>query len=182
MLIKKKRCNRLWTIKLLTMQSKFINLCFISKKLIHVTYKVQPRFGNLIFKQKIDSCEKKFYLRFKLFKKIFKAVPKNNSWTHSPQQSCVDNNCLFQSINSYKVAETIIVLRLTFLLKRVFPVRNRKSEHRHWILHIWIRLGTKFQLKLTVFIFWIKFAQKGFFPSKTEKVKATIEFCIFELV
>ena len=109
-------------------------------------------------------------------------MPKNNPWTHSPQQSCVDNSCLFQSINSHKVAETIIVLRLTFLLKRVFPVWNRKSEHRHWILHIWIRLGTKFQLKLTVFIFWIKFAQKGFFPSKTEKVNTTIEFCLYELV
>ena len=28
--------NRLWTIKLLTIWSKFINLCFISKRLIHV--------------------------------------------------------------------------------------------------------------------------------------------------
>ena len=42
--------------------------------------------------------------------------------------------------------------------------------------------GTKFKLKLTILIFWTKFAQKGYFQSKTEKVNVTIEFCIFELV
>ena len=41
--------NRLWATKPLTTQSKFINLCFVSKRFIHVTYKVQSRFGNLIF-------------------------------------------------------------------------------------------------------------------------------------
>ena len=41
---------------------------------------------------------------------------------------------------------------------------------RHWILHIRISLGTKFQLKLTNLIFWTKFAQKGCFRSKTEKL------------
>ena len=30
-------------------------------------------------------------------------------------------------------------------------------------------------------IFWIKFAQKGYFWSKIEKVDITNEFCIFEL-
>ena len=42
--------------------------------------------------------------------------------------------------------------------------------------------GTKFQLKVTILIFWTKFAQRGCFWSKTEKMKSTIEFCIFELV
>ena len=32
------------------------------------------------------------------------------------------------------------------------------------------------------FIFWIKFAPKACFQSKTEKVKIVIEFCIFKLV
>ena len=31
-------------------------------------------------------------------------------------------------------------------------------------------LGTKFQLKLTILIFWNKFIQKGYFRSKTEKI------------
>ena len=43
-------------------------------------------------------------------------------------------------------------------------------------------MGTKFQLKLAILIFWNKFAQKGCFCSKTEKVNITIEFYIFELV
>ena len=42
--------------------------------------------------------------------------------------------------------------------------------HRHWILHIRVRLGTKFQFKLTTSNFWNKFAQKGYFWLKTEKV------------
>ena len=36
--------------------------------------------------------------------------------------------------------------------------------------------------KLTIFIFWIKFAQKGYFQSKTIKVKIILESCILELV
>ena len=45
--------------------------------------------------------------------------------------------------------------------KTVFLVKNRKSEHRHWIPNIPIGLGTKFQLQLTILIFWAKFAKKG---------------------
>ena len=64
----------------------------------------------------------------------------------------------------------------------MFLVWNRKNEQRHWILYIWISLGTKFQLKLTILIFWTKFAHKKCFWSKREKVNSPIEFCIFELV
>ena len=56
------------------------------------------------------------------------------------------------------------------LPKRVFPVKNRKSGHRHWILHIRLSPGTKFQLKLTFLMFWTKFAQKGYFRSEREKL------------
>ena len=59
------------------------------------------------------------------------------------------------------------------LPKKVFPVKNWKSEHHHSIPHIQISLGTKFQLKLTILIFLTRFAQKGFFWSKTEKVNTT---------
>ena len=44
--------------------------------------------------------------------------------------------------------------------RRVFLVGNRKSQHHHWILHIRIVLGTKFQLRLTILNFWTKFAKK----------------------
>ena len=38
-------------------------------------------------------------------------------------------------------------------------------------------LGAKFQLKMTILIFWIQFAQKWCFASKTGKVNTTIEDC-----
>ena len=58
--------------------------------------------------------------------------------------------------------------------KLVFPVTCGKSEHRHWILYIWIFHGANFQLKLT-------YAQKAYFYLKTEKVNITEIFCRFEL-
>ena len=60
----------------------------------------------------------------------------------------------------------------------VFLVKNRKSEHYHWILHIQISFGNKFQHKMEIWIIWTKFAPKGW---KTEKMNITIEFCILEL-
>ena len=53
------------------------------------------------------------------------------------------------------------ILRQVFT-KRVFLVQNRKSSHHNWILHIRLRLGSKFQLKLTILIFWTKFAEKWY--------------------
>ena len=32
--------------------------------------------------------------------------------------------------------------------------RKHKSDHHYWILHVQINLGTKFQFKLTISIFW----------------------------
>ena len=66
--------------------------------------------------------------------------------------------------------------------KRTPPFKNRKSEHHHWILHIWVRLSTKFQLKMTIFNFWTKLAQKRYFQYKIDAANITIEFCKFELV
>ena len=88
--------------------------------------------------------------------------------------------------------DTKVQLKLTILFffldqiwpKIVFPVENRNSELHYWILQIPIvpiSLHTKFQLKKTIQIFWIKFAQKRYFWSKTKKVNITIEFCILEL-
>ena len=57
--------------------------------------------------------------------------------------------------------------------KRYFRSKTEKSEHQHWIMHIQIGLGTKFPLKLTIFILKTRFAQKGVYWSKTEKVNTT---------
>ena len=40
----------------------------------------------------------------------------------------------------------------------------------------------KFQFKPTILIFWTKFAQKGYFQSKSEKMNTTIELCKFKSV
>ena len=52
-------------------------------------------------------------------------------------------------------------------------MQNGKSEKGNWILRITISLGTKFNFKLTIFIFWTKFSQKRYFRSKTEKLQKT---------
>ena len=46
----------------------------------------------------------------------------------------------------------------------MFPDENTKSEHHHWILHIWISLCAKFQDKLTIFIFLDQICPKTVFP------------------
>ena len=67
--------------------------------------------------------------------------------------------------------------------KVYFRSKTRKNERHYWIPHIRISLCTNFHLKLTIAIFWTKFANKGsYFQSKTDKIDTTIEFCIFELV
>ena len=55
------------------------------------------------------------------------------------------------------------------LHKKVFPVENRKSENPDGVLHIWVSLGTKFQLKLIILSFWTKYTKKRYFQSKTEQ-------------
>ena len=47
------------------------------------------------------------------------------------------------------------------LSKWVFPVKNGKSEYHYCILHTRISRGTKFQFKLTIFIFLTKFDQSN---------------------
>ena len=67
------------------------------------------------------------------------------------------------------------------LPKKVIPAENRKSEHHHGILHIWISLGTRFQLKLITLSFWTKFIQKKNFQLKTEQAVQglqTFAFCV----
>ena len=77
---------------------------------------------------------------------------------------------------------TILTFWTKFAPKWEFPAKSKKSEHHHWILHIWISLGTKFQLKLIILTSWTKFAQKGYFQSKIKKVNNITEFCIFQLL
>ena len=69
-----------------------------------------------------------------------------------------------------------------YLPKKVFPVENRKSEHHHGILHIWISLDTKFQLKLIILSFWNKFTQKRYFQLQTEQPVQELQAFVFCVV
>ena len=66
------------------------------------------------------------------------------------------------------------------LPKKVFPVKNKKSEHHHRILHIWISLGTKFQPKLMILSFCTKFPQKKVFPVENRTMSPrNTSLCIY---
>ena len=50
------------------------------------------------------------------------------------------------------------------------------------ILHIWISLGTKFQLKGIIWSFWTKFLQKGYFQSTAEQAVQGLQVFAFYIV
>ena len=66
--------------------------------------------------------------------------------------------------------------------KGIFGRKQIVNEYYHWIFHIQINLGTTFQLKLTILIFWTKFTPKGYFLFKTDKMNTKVEFCKLELL
>ena len=68
-------------------------------------------------------------------------------------------------------------LRLPYICSTRNEFQN--SCEKLWIPLIRISLRTKFQLRLTIVIFWITFAQKMYSKPKTEKVNSTIELCKF---
>ena len=76
---------------------------------------------------------------------------KRKEWT-SPMNSAHSN---YSTLTSFEFWDHIFP-------KRVFLVQNRQSSYHNWILHIRLRLGSKFQLKMTILIFWKKFAQNWF--------------------
>ena len=63
----------------------------------------------------------------------------------------------------------------------IFMVKNRNIEHHHWIPLIQISLGTKFQLKLTILIFWLDLPEKGFLGLKKKKLTPHIFYIILHI-
>ena len=107
-------------------------------------------------------------------------------WTKFTQKSYFRSKSKKVSINIESCKFGLVYVR-TFVLnwqfwfvrrnmpkKRVFRDYNRKSEHHHSVLPIWIRQGTRFQLKLSIFNFGTKFSQKRVFPVENGKGKLTI--------
>ena len=63
------------------------------------------------------------------------------------------------------------------LQKKVFPVEKRKSELHHGLLHIWISLGTKFELKLIILRFGPNLPKKGI--SSWKQYKRSKDYKVF---
>ena len=116
-------------------------------------------------------------------------------WTKFPPKRCflsktenVNNNIEFYIFELAQVTNFSLDWQFWFLGPNLLkkwnsgPDKKKKNEYHYWILHIWISLCPKFQLKLIILIFWTKFFQKGYFQSRAEKVNIIIEFCIFKLV
>ena len=70
---------------------------------------------------------------------------------------------LNQSSAKFQFKQTTLIFWTKFAQK-AFPVENRKSEHHHGILQIWISLGIKFQLKTDIFEFLDQIYSKKVFP------------------
>ena len=47
-------------------------------------------------------------------------------------------------VPNFFLKQTTSNLGTKFAQKGLFVVKNKKSEHQNWILHIWMSLGTKF--------------------------------------
>ena len=111
-------------------------------------------------------------------------LPKKGVSTQNQKKWTASLNSAYSNYSSYQISASTDNFGFLDQIfpKTVFPFKNRKNEHHHWILHAKISVGTKFQLKVTILMFWTKFAQKGYFHSKTKKMNITIEFCMFELV
>ena len=61
------------------------------------------------------------------------------------------------------------------LPKKVFPVKHEKKKHHHWVSHIQISLGTKFQLKLIILSFGPNLPKKGISSWKQNKL---CKYCV----
>ena len=60
-------------------------------------------------------------------------------------------------------------------------VKNGKIEHHHWIPFIQIILGTNFQLKLIILIFWPDLPKKGFSGLTQKKRRPHIFYIILHI-
>ena len=106
-------------------------------------------------------------------------------WTKFSQKECFRSKTeKVNTTNEFFIFKLFLVISFSLNMKFFYFLNQicSNSKHYHWILDFRNSLDTKFQLKLTILIFWTKFAKKGYFQSKAEKLNITIEFCIFELV
>ena len=101
----------------------------------------------------------KFWLKLKILIFWTKFTQIGHSWSKKAKLNITTEFYIF----------TVLNFGTKFAQKRYFRSKTKKSDYHRCILHIWISLGTKFQLKLAILIFWTKFAQKNVSSWKQKK-------------
>ena len=98
-------------------------------------------------------------------------MPKRGISTQKQKKWTASLNSAYSNYSSYQISASTDNFGFLEQIcpKRVFLLKNQKNEHHHWILHVRISVGAKFQLKVTILMFWTEFAHKGYFHSKTKK-------------
>ena len=99
--------------------------------------------------------------------------PKGYFWFKTETLNIAIKFCVFENWSNLDTKFQLKLTNFDFfgptLPKRVFLFVNKINEHHYWVLYIEIGLTMKFQPKLTILIFWTKFAKKRNLRSKTEK-------------
>ena len=96
--------------------------------------------------------------------------PKGYFWFKTETLNIAIKFCVFENWSNLDTKFQLKLTNFDFfgptLPKRVFLFVNKINEHHYWVLYIEIGLTMKFQPKLTILIFWTKFAKKRNLRSK----------------
>ena len=101
-----------------------------------------------------------FFCRCSLNQKRYFQTKTKKANTHA--FNAFNEFCIFKLVSLPNLTLSSFEFLDQIFQKRVFLVQNRKISHHNWNLHIWLRLGSKFKLKLTILIFWSKIAQNWY--------------------
>ena len=107
---------------------------------------------------------------------FWQICPKNYFLSKTEKVNITNEFCIFELV---KVPNFSLNWQFWFfgpiLPKKSISGQNRKKVNDLWFLHIW---NSRYQTSTSR----IKFAIKGYFQSKTEKMNSATELCIFKLV
>ena len=111
-------------------------------------------------------------------------LPKKGFWSKTKKMRITIEFRIFKLVwaPNFILNKQFWILVRNLPKKSIFHRKRKKTTIEICISAYHICLGNNFQRRLTILIFWTRFAQKGCFRSKTEKVNTTMEFCIFNLV
>ena len=128
-----------------------------------ITWKYKKDFFNQNFQKKVNITIK-FQLKLTILNFWIK---KGYFWSKKEKKWKSPSNFTYSNYRRFQISPLTMIFGFLKHMpqNRILPVKKRKNEHRHWIFYIQISFSTKLQLNLTIFVFWIKLAKKGYFQS-----------------